>query len=47
LLLTNFEVINFIQNVRWCGANTCCRDDDAADNGCCTMHDVNARDCHA
>jgi len=37
LLLTNFEVKNFIQNMHWCGANTCCRDDAVADNGCCIM----------
>jgi len=26
-----------IQNAHYCDANACCRDDAAADNGCCTM----------
>jgi len=34
LLLINFEVKNFIQNVHHGDANACCRDDAAADNGC-------------
>jgi len=33
LLITNFGVKKLIQNVHCRNANTCCRDDAAADNG--------------